>query len=44
MSFLGIGGGSSSGGAGSGPINQQTIDLAVAEIDMITDVFNRLVK
>jgi len=41
-SLFGIGGGS--GGQGpSGSVNPQQIDMAVAELDMVTDVFNRLV-
>lgn len=43
MSFLGMGSGSGRGSAG-GNINPQAIDVAVAELDMITDIFNRVVK
>ncbi|RDX56100.1 hypothetical protein K466DRAFT_471927, partial [Polyporus arcularius HHB13444] len=38
MSFLGRGSGPSSGG-----INQDRVDMATQELDMITDIFNRLV-
>ena len=41
MSFLGLGG---SSGGGAGNVNPQTMDIAVAELEMITDVFNRVVK
>ncbi|OCH96585.1 hypothetical protein OBBRIDRAFT_697058, partial [Obba rivulosa] len=39
MSFLGRSGSSSSNG-----INQERVDMAIQELDMITDVFNRLVS
>jgi hypothetical protein len=37
-------GGGAAPAAPQGPVNQNTIDVAVAELDMITDVFNRLVS
>ncbi|QRV76861.1 import inner membrane translocase subunit TIM10 [Ceratobasidium sp. AG-Ba] len=43
MSMFGLGGGGSSG-ASSGSINPAAIEMATAELDMITDVFNRLVS
>lgn len=43
MSFLG-GRGGAAGGAPQGSVNPNTIDVAVAELDMITDVFNKLVS
>lgn len=43
MSFFGIGGSSSSGN--NAPVaNSAQIEAATAELDMITDVFNRLVS
>ncbi|KAJ9094125.1 protein transporter tim10 [Naganishia cerealis] len=42
MSFLGFGGGQNAQPAGA--INPAQIEMAVAELDMITDVFNRLVN
>ncbi|KAF9517732.1 hypothetical protein BS47DRAFT_1339262 [Hydnum rufescens UP504] len=42
MSLFGIGGGAS--GPPQGNINPQQMDIAIAELDMITDVFNRLVS
>lgn len=42
--MFGIGGGAGANGASSGSINSTAIDVAVAELDMITDVFNRLVR
>ncbi|KAI0735407.1 Tim10/DDP family zinc finger-domain-containing protein [Earliella scabrosa] len=39
MSFLGRGAGPSAGG-----INQERVDMATSELDMITDIFNRLVS
>ncbi|EMD41714.1 hypothetical protein CERSUDRAFT_40786, partial [Gelatoporia subvermispora B] len=39
MSFLGRSGSSSSNG-----VNQERMDMAIQELDMITDVFNRLVS
>lgn len=44
MSMFGIGGGAPGGGAPQGSVNANTIDVAVAELDMITDVFNKLVS
>ncbi|KAG8997298.1 protein transporter tim10 [Tulasnella sp. JGI-2019a] len=44
MSFLGLGGGSGGQHGPSGQINSQAIDVAVAELDMITDIFNRVVS
>jgi mitochondrial import inner membrane translocase subunit TIM10 len=41
MSFLGLGGSSSAAG---GNVNPATMDIAVAELEMITDVFNRVVR
>jgi len=38
MSFLGRSGGSSTG------VNPERVEMAVQELDMITDVFNRLVS
>jgi hypothetical protein len=43
MSMFGIGGGGAAGSP-SGSINPAQIDVAVAELEMITDVFNRLVS
>ncbi|CAE6490678.1 unnamed protein product [Rhizoctonia solani] len=43
MSMFGIGGGNR-GSAPSGSINPAQIEMATAELDMITDVFNRLVS
>lgn len=43
MSMFGLGGGNS-GHAPSGSINPAQIEMATAELDMITDVFNRLVS
>lgn len=43
MSMFGLGGGNS-GHAPSGAINPAQIEMATAELDMITDVFNRLVS
>ncbi|KDQ13644.1 hypothetical protein BOTBODRAFT_111094 [Botryobasidium botryosum FD-172 SS1] len=40
--MFGLGGSSSA--ASSGPVNPAQIEMAVAELDMITDVFNRLVS
>jgi hypothetical protein len=42
MSLFGIGGGAP--GPPQGNINPQQMDIAIAELDMITDVFNRLVS
>jgi len=42
MSFLGIGGGSSQRPTGN--VNPQAIEMAVTELDMITDIFNRVVS
>ncbi|KAJ9122534.1 protein transporter tim10 [Naganishia vaughanmartiniae] len=42
MSFFGLGGGQNAQPAGA--INPAQIEMAVAELDMITDVFNRLVN
>ncbi|KAI0651629.1 Tim10/DDP family zinc finger-domain-containing protein [Trametes meyenii] len=39
MSFLGRGSAPSAGG-----INQERVDMATQELDMITDIFNRLVS
>lgn len=44
MSMFGIGGGGSGAGPSHGGVNSNTIDVAVAELDMITDVFNKLVS
>ncbi|KAG8897096.1 protein transporter tim10 [Tulasnella sp. 403] len=45
MSFLGLGGGASNASSSSmGSINPQRIDVAVAELEMITDIFNRVVS
>ncbi|KAF8306043.1 hypothetical protein DL93DRAFT_2089053 [Clavulina sp. PMI_390] len=44
MSFLGGRGGAAGGGAPAGNVNPNTIEVAVAELDMITDVFNKLVS
>lgn len=44
MSMFGIGGGASGAGPSQGAVNSNTIDVAVAELDMITDVFNKLVS
>lgn len=41
MSMFGVGGGSN---ASQGNINPAQIEVAVAELDMITDVFNKLVS
>lgn len=41
--MFGVGGGSS-GGQPQGSINPSQIDMAVTELDMITDVFNRIVS
>ncbi|CAE6450139.1 protein transporter tim10 [Rhizoctonia solani] len=43
MSMFGIGGGNRAGSP-SGSINPAQIEMATAELDMITDVFNRLVS
>ncbi|KAF8343079.1 Tim10/DDP family zinc finger-domain-containing protein [Cantharellus anzutake] len=43
MSMFGIGG-APSAAAPQGNVNAQQMDIAVAELDMITDVFNRLVS
>jgi len=43
MSMFGLGG-SPGTAAPQGNVNAQQIDIAVAELDMITDVFNRLVS
>ncbi|KAG8698051.1 protein transporter tim10 [Ceratobasidium sp. 394] len=43
MSMFGLGGGGGSH-APSGAINPAQIEMATAELDMITDVFNRLVS
>lgn len=43
MSMFGRGGGAAPA-APQGSVNPNTIDVAVAELDMITDVFNRLVS
>ncbi|KAG8932262.1 protein transporter tim10 [Tulasnella sp. 419] len=43
MSLFGLGGGSPSG-SGVGQMNSQSIDIAVAEVEMISDVFNRIVS
>ncbi|KAJ9113718.1 protein transporter tim10 [Naganishia adeliensis] len=42
MSFFGLGGGQNA--QPTGAINPAQIEMAVAELDMITDVFNRLVN
>ncbi|KAI0932481.1 protein transporter tim10, variant 3 [Taiwanofungus camphoratus] len=39
MSFLGR-----SGGASSSGVNPERVEMAMQELDMITDVFNRLVS
>ncbi|KAI0374396.1 hypothetical protein BV20DRAFT_919873, partial [Pilatotrama ljubarskyi] len=39
MSFLGRGSAPAAGG-----INQERVDMATQELDMITDIFNRLVS
>lgn len=44
MSFLGLGSGGQSHQPSAGAINSQQLEMAVAELDMITDVFNRLVS
>ncbi|KZT21714.1 hypothetical protein NEOLEDRAFT_1072986 [Neolentinus lepideus HHB14362 ss-1] len=41
MSFLGIGGNQ---GAPSGGVNTDKIEMATEQLDMITDVYNRLVE
>ncbi|KAG8709587.1 protein transporter tim10 [Ceratobasidium sp. 395] len=43
MSMFGLGGGGNTR-APAGSINSATIEMATAELDMITDVFNRLVS
>jgi hypothetical protein len=40
MSFLGLGGNPATGGA----VNRMKIDAAEAELDMVSDMFNRLVE
>ncbi|KAI0343913.1 hypothetical protein BDW22DRAFT_1300497, partial [Trametopsis cervina] len=40
MSFLGGG----RGGVAPGSINQERVEMALQELDMVTDVFNRLVS
>ncbi|KAG9125449.1 protein transporter tim10 [Ceratobasidium sp. 392] len=44
MSMFGLGGGGGGSRAPSGSINYAQIDMATAELDMVTDVFNRLVS
>lgn len=41
MSFLGLG---ATPAAPSGPVNQQAMQMALAELDLITDVFNKVVR
>ncbi|EPQ32406.1 uncharacterized protein PFL1_00602 [Pseudozyma flocculosa PF-1] len=43
MSFFGLGGGNN-GGASPQAVSSAQIEAATAELDMITDVFNRLVS
>ena len=43
MSMFGRGGGATPA-VPQGSVNPNTIDVAVAELDMITDVFNKLVS
>lgn len=42
MSFLGLGGNPAAGG-GSNQVNQMKVEAAEAELDMVSDMFNRLV-
>ncbi|KAG8930778.1 protein transporter tim10 [Tulasnella sp. 417] len=41
MSFLGLG---ATPSAPSGAVNQQAMQMALAELDLITDVFNKVVS
>jgi len=41
MSFLGIGGGSSAQGGG---LSNDRVEMAIQEVELITDVFNRIVS
>ncbi|PWZ01300.1 hypothetical protein BCV70DRAFT_158622 [Testicularia cyperi] len=43
MSFFGLGGGSSPAANNAG-VSSAQIEAATAELDMVTDVFNRLVS
>ncbi|CDU26150.1 probable MRS11-subunit of the Tim22-complex [Sporisorium scitamineum] len=43
MSLFGLGG-SSSGAAGNAAVSSAQIEAATAELEMVTDVFNRLVS
>jgi len=42
MSFLGIGGGSSAQGGGG--LSSDRVEMAIQEVELITDVFNRIVS